>query len=997
MILPLSIGVTAEPIGCGKKYDLCNLSVTTKHKVNIICNVCRTIWLILTMTTLKSIIAFSTRDVCIRNTDLRCSKQSSSGKIPIAFLIQDNIRHNKLEQGKQPFRFHTHSSSASQSTLLASSTETEKRGRGRRSKSEEAEWKALIAAFQMYKAAYGDLKVPSRFVVPAMPPWPESGWGLKLGQRVAAIRSMGKYIEDDDERRKVLDDMGFLWRLRAPSPDKNVNVSFDQIYDALVTYRKEIQPKGSLSVPTNFIVPNYDPWPEATRDLPLGKKISTIRSKAFLKANPDARDKLKEIGFQFDGKVAANDARFNNVYEALVRYKELNGDLLVPQPFVIPDKNSDWPEQMWGLRLGARVNAIRSQGTFVKTNPSRREQLDKLGFEWELPSSAGKKRGRKKKSEIEALSGPAPPGLLESGLPNGEKTSKNSSISSTAFNPSAAFDEDFFNIGNEKPDTPRWGFEDEEIEQQASLQQQAAEETYQPPKNLTESLNAAKEMAISVGVVDPSGTGKRVTKGKIHKAIPWFNDDFGDDFVFGDVVEALQLYKDIHGNFDGLDDKDFVVPEPVFTADIDFQASARAAAEIAKAEATGGDSDSLIAAEIERMEMELSESTDNQNIEEGNWPEHLAGLRLGSITSRIRDGSLEVKHLTERKSQLDAIGFTWGDERHFLDVPFEKAMCAMFAYFLIRGDLFVYEDFVMPDDEPWPSVFAGYELGKAVKRIRELQNFFEAYHPEKVRLLRRVEFVWFPELALPLNPEDGDDTWEDIVVQGVGHPFFQLNEPSVSMLENLQANGPFSAEGKTKSWYDYNEVADFWEKGDIVDSGKPSERPGWTPAEWLWFNGYEQLSRDHEDRYGVNNGLEMVRLIELLHDGKISEKEFDERAGSVMQNHEVDQLRKDAMALGVDIDIKDDLETIIRKVKEDPEFQFLDEDPEYLMIQKEMDEDDARKAVMLQVEEEDVEEEEMDEIQDDDFDEYEYYEEEDDEISSENKDLKDDEEFAIDT
>lgn len=24
----------------------------------------------------------------------------------------------------------------------------------------------------MYKAAYGDLKVPSRFVVPAMPPWP---------------------------------------------------------------------------------------------------------------------------------------------------------------------------------------------------------------------------------------------------------------------------------------------------------------------------------------------------------------------------------------------------------------------------------------------------------------------------------------------------------------------------------------------------------------------------------------------------------------------------------------------------------------------------------------------------------------------------------------------------------------------------------------------------------------------------------------------------------
>ena len=37
---------------------------------------------------------------------------------------------------------------------------------------DDAEWKALVSAFQMYKAAYGDLKVPSRFIVPSMPPWP---------------------------------------------------------------------------------------------------------------------------------------------------------------------------------------------------------------------------------------------------------------------------------------------------------------------------------------------------------------------------------------------------------------------------------------------------------------------------------------------------------------------------------------------------------------------------------------------------------------------------------------------------------------------------------------------------------------------------------------------------------------------------------------------------------------------------------------------------------
>ena len=38
--------------------------------------------------------------------------------------------------------------------------------------SDQEEWKALVASLKMYKAAYGKLKVPSRFVVPAMAPWP---------------------------------------------------------------------------------------------------------------------------------------------------------------------------------------------------------------------------------------------------------------------------------------------------------------------------------------------------------------------------------------------------------------------------------------------------------------------------------------------------------------------------------------------------------------------------------------------------------------------------------------------------------------------------------------------------------------------------------------------------------------------------------------------------------------------------------------------------------
>lgn len=40
------------------------------------------------------------------------------------------------------------------------------------SPNEKEEWRAILASFQLYKAAYGDLKIPIRFVVPSMAPWP---------------------------------------------------------------------------------------------------------------------------------------------------------------------------------------------------------------------------------------------------------------------------------------------------------------------------------------------------------------------------------------------------------------------------------------------------------------------------------------------------------------------------------------------------------------------------------------------------------------------------------------------------------------------------------------------------------------------------------------------------------------------------------------------------------------------------------------------------------
>ena len=130
-------------------------------------------------------------------------------------------------------------------------------------------------------------------------------------------------------------------------------------------------------------------------------------------------------------------------------------------------------------------------------------------------------------------------------------------------------------------------------------------------------------------------------------------------------------------------------------------------------------------------------------------------------------------------------------------------------------------------------------------------------------------FVWFPELTLPLNPEEGHESWEDIFVEGMGHPFYQMNGSSVGTIERLIAAGPNGDESKIAATTITTRLVSFGgPRGDITDVGKERERPGWRPAEWVWwFNGFDQMSSEHEERYGTSAGLDMMRLIEQYHSG----------------------------------------------------------------------------------------------------------------------------------
>lgn len=332
---------------------------------------------------------------------------------------------------------------------------------------------------------------------------------MQLGKKVGAIRSTGKYVDEKPNRKKQLDQLGFVWRARATSKSAvdDAVVPFEQIFEALVVYRGEVAPTGPLNVPKDFTVPDCPPWPEKTRGLPLGSFVTKLRSKVFLKEHPDAAEKLKEIGFLSDTKTTANDVRFMNVFYALKRYKETYGDLMVPQPFEVPGNSDDWPEETWGLRLGARVNAIRSQGTFVKSDPERRRMLDDLGFVWSPPESERRKRGRKSKAEKEQEEMDAVASATGFRTADGEDDGTENGSDIDSFVSSFDLSSITGASSSEEPISPTWGLEggrelqDIVTAAKEEAAQQAAQDEYKPEATLDESLAEAKRRAIEVGIV----------------------------------------------------------------------------------------------------------------------------------------------------------------------------------------------------------------------------------------------------------------------------------------------------------------------------------------------------------------------------------------------------------------------------------------------------------------------------------------------------------------
>jgi superfamily II DNA or RNA helicase len=192
------------------------------------------------------------------------------------------------------------------------------------------EWYRLLVA---YKKEFGNCEVHKRY---------KTNDGFALGNWVRTQRTD---LNLSPERRKQLDDLGFIWDRN----DKLWNDSFKE----LGIYVQEF---GDCDVPKNYKTKN---------GLALG--LWVISQRANKNLSPERRKQLDDLGFDFLG---FRKSTWNRNIKALITYKKEFGDCIVP----INYKNSD------GIALGNWVKTLRVN---MDLSPERRKQLDDLGFVWD--------------------------------------------------------------------------------------------------------------------------------------------------------------------------------------------------------------------------------------------------------------------------------------------------------------------------------------------------------------------------------------------------------------------------------------------------------------------------------------------------------------------------------------------------------------------------------------------------------------------------------------
>ncbi|KAH9105507.1 hypothetical protein LEN26_014739 [Aphanomyces euteiches] len=462
------------------------------------------------------------------------------------------------------------------------------------------------------------------------------------------------------------------------------------------------RPAKTDLTPRNYSVPAHEPFPNELHGKTF--KIAYIRrAKQDGRLDADIVAQLDAIGFSWDGREGMSMKAWEENIEALRIYKAIHGNLNVPIYYKVDTGDAEWPEKLWGKRLGYTVGTLRKRQERI--DPERREILDSMGFVWDAMQAKWEKNLLALET-YKAIEGnllvkhrfvvpdqdPAWPkdtwnmklGVLVANCRK-KKESLPRNIHDALTAMGFVWKVKDQGTGPGRPPSISIAKQQqilEIIEVQHKLQGHTKFTTLPNPFKVPLSFEWPKHLHGCV--VETSEFRKAYRLGILDDSIVAKLDAMR--FVWNDsqhqwslMIEALEIYKKIHGHVE--------VPQ-------DF---------------------------------ELSQ-------EDRLCPEFLWTMKLGVKVANIR--TRKNKLTLQQRQELDALDFVWDANK----LHWNRNLLALKTYKQLYGNTRVPYKFIVPkDDRDWPSDVEDIKLGAVVNSLRTNQATLS---DEKKRELNKLDFEW---------------------------------------------------------------------------------------------------------------------------------------------------------------------------------------------------------------------------------------------------------------
>lgn len=201
----------------------------------------------------------------------------------------------------------------------------------------DAQWELGFSRLRKYYERNGDCNVSAKYIDDK----------FKLGQWVTVQRT--NYDSLSEDRRGRLEEIGFDWNPKSAGWNEGIK----QLSEFC---RRE----KHCRVKVDHIENGFR----------LGNWVNRQRSRRK-NLTPEQVQSLNSIGFEWN----PNDVAWENAYAQLVKYYHEHGNCVVPQIYDVE-----------GFKLGNWVTVQRGNAKTLRGD--RKKRLDKLGFQWNLKSSA---------------------------------------------------------------------------------------------------------------------------------------------------------------------------------------------------------------------------------------------------------------------------------------------------------------------------------------------------------------------------------------------------------------------------------------------------------------------------------------------------------------------------------------------------------------------------------------------------------------------------------